>query len=117
MPHGTQTVVGERGKQLSAGERQRLAIARAFLSDPTVLVLDEATGALDPSSESAVFRGYDDLMRGRTTVVITHRIDLARQADRVIVIKNGRIAEDGPPSLLESKGVLFRDLFMDVLTG
>lgn len=117
MPEGAATVVGERGKQLSAGERQRLAIARAFLADPAVLVMDEATGALDPSSEATVLRGYAAVMKGRTTVVITHRIDLARQAERVVVVKDGRIAEDGPPSVLESEGKAFRDLFMDVLTG
>ena len=117
MPDGTSTVVGERGSQLSAGERQRLAIARAFLADPAVLVFDEATGALDPASEAAVLAGYDKLMRGRTTVVITHRIDLARQADRVVVIEDGKVAEDGPPSVLEAEGRAFRDIFLDVLTG
>ena len=117
MPDGTSTVVGERGSQLSAGERQRVAIARAFLADPAVLVFDEATGALDPASEAAVLAGYDKLMRGRTTVVITHRIDLARQADRVVVIEDGKVAEDGPPSVLEAEGRAFRDIFLDVLTG
>ena len=117
MPEGTETVVGERGSQLSAGERQRLAIARAFLADPAVLVFDEATGALDPASEAAVLAGYDQLMRGRTTVVITHRIDLARQADRVVVIEHGKIAEDGPPSLLEAEGRAFRNVFPDLLSG
>ena len=117
MPDGSTTVVGERGGQLSAGERQRLAIARAFLANPAVLVFDEATGALDPASEAAVFAGYDKLMRGRTTVVITHRIDLARQADRVVVIEDGKVAEDGLPSVLEAEGQAFRDIFLDVLTG
>jgi len=117
MPEGTDTVVGERGRQFSAGERQRLAIARAFLADPAVVVMDEATGALDPSSEAAVLEGYDRVMKGRTTVLITHRLDLARQAERVIVVKNGRIEEDGPPELLEREGRAFRDLFLDVLTG
>ena len=117
MPNGAATVVGERGKQLSAGERQRLAIARAFLADPVVLVMDEATGALDPSSESAVLEGYDRVMRGRTTVIITHRLDLARRAERVVVIEDGRIAEDGPPSVLESEGKAFRELFLHVRAG
>lgn len=114
MPHGAETVVGERGRQFSAGERQRLAIARAFLADPSVLVMDEATGALDPSSEAAVLEGYSRVMRGRTTVVITHRLDLARQADRVVVIEAGRVAEDGAPAALEAEGRAFRDLFLDV---
>ena len=115
MPNGTETVVGERGKRLSAGERQRLAIARAFLADPAVLVMDEATGALDPSSEAAVLEGYDRVMRGRTTLLITHRRDLARRADRIVVIDDGRISEDGPPSILEVAGKVFRDLFLDVI--
>ena len=117
MPDGADTVVGERGRQLSAGERQRLAIARAFLADPSVLVMDEATGALDPSSEALVLDGYDRVLKGRTTVIITHRLDLARQAERVVVIEKGRIAEDGPPDVLESEGRAFREIFLDVLRG
>ena len=117
MPDGLDTVVGERGKELSAGERQRLSIARAFLADPSVLVLDEATGALDPASEAAVLEGYQRVMRGRTTILITHRLDLARQAERVVVLKEGRIKEDGPPDVLESRGKAFRELFLDVLAG
>ena len=117
MPDGINTVVGERGSQLSAGERQRVAIARAYLAEPSVLIFDEATGALDPMSEAAVISGYDTLMRGRTTVPITHRIDVARQADRVIVLKNGRVAEDGLLSDLESQGTAFRDIFLDARTG
>ncbi len=117
LPDGVDTVVGERGRQLSAGERQRLAIARAFLAEPAVLVMDEATGALDPSSEAAVLDGYGRVMRGRTTILITHRLDLARQADRVIVVDRGRIVEDGPPSALEAEGTAFRELFLDVLAG
>ena len=117
MPEDINTVVGERGSQLSAGERQRVAIARAYLAEPSVLIFDEATGALDPMSEAAVLSGYDALMRGRTTVLITHRIDLARQADRVVVLKNGRVAEDGRLSDLETQGTAFRDIFLDVRTG
>jgi len=117
LPDGVHTVVGERGRQLSAGERQRLAIARAFLAEPAVLVMDEATGALDPSSEAAVLDGYDRVMKGRTTILITHRLDLARQADRVVVVDRGRIVEDGSPDTLEAKGAAFRELFLDVLAG
>jgi ABC-type multidrug transport system fused ATPase/permease subunit len=114
MPAGGATVVGERGKQLSAGERQRLAIARAFLADPAMLIMDEATGALDPSSEAAVLDGYQRVMQGRTTLLITHRLDLARRAERVVVLAKGRIREDGPPPTLEMEGSIFRDLFVDV---
>ena len=117
MPEGLRTVVGERGKQLSAGERQRLALARAFLADPPVLVMDEATGALDPATEALVLEGHEALIRGRTMVIITHRADLARRAERVVVVKDGRIAEDGPASVLEAKGKAFRDLFLDILAG
>ncbi|MEX2471783.1 MAG: ABC transporter ATP-binding protein [Gemmatimonadota bacterium] len=117
MPDGAGTVVGERGRQLSAGERQRLAIARAFLADPAVLVMDEATGALDPSSEATVLAGYDRVMKGRTTILITHRIDLARQAERVVVVKDGRIAEDGSAARLEKRSGAFRDIFLDVVRG
>lgn len=117
MPDGLCTVVGERGRALSAGERQRLALARAFLADPAVLVMDEATGALDPSSEATVLRGYAELMRARTTVVITHRLDLARRVERVVVLKQGRIVEDGSPARLEAESRSFRDLFLDVLAG
>ena len=117
MPDGVDSVVGERGRQLSAGERQRLAMARAFLADPAVLVMDEATGSLDPSSEASVLQGYARLMRNRTTVVITHRLDLAKRCERVVVVEGGRIVEDGTPDDLGVHGKSFRDLFLDVLTG
>jgi ATP-binding cassette subfamily B protein len=111
LPHGMDTLIGERGKTLSAGERQRIAIARAFLADPAVLILDEATAALDPGSERDVVAGYESLMRGRTTILITHRYDLARRADRVLVLERGRVVEEGQPaSLLERPG-RFREMF------
>jgi ATP-binding cassette subfamily B protein len=112
MPEGLKTVVGERGRALSAGERQRLAIARAFLADPAVLVLDEATGALDPATEAEVVEGYEAVMRGRTTVVITHRLAMAQRASRVIVLDSGRIAEDGTPAELLARGGAFARLFV-----
>jgi len=110
-PEGLRTMVGERGRALSAGERQRLAIARAFVADPAVLVLDEATGALDPATERQVVTGYEAVMRGRTTVVITHRLTLAQRADRIIVLSGGRIAEQGTPAELMAKGEAFTKLF------
>lgn len=91
LPDGMQTVVGERGRALSTGERQRLAIARAMLADPAVLVLDEATAGLDPGTEAQVLAGYERLMRGRTTLVITHRAELARRIGRVVVLSEGRL--------------------------
>ena len=111
LPSGMDTLIGERGKTLSAGERQRIAIARAFLADPAVLILDEATASLDPGSEREVIAGYESLMRGRTTILITHRYDLARRADRVLVLERGRVVEEGQPaSLLERRG-RFSEMF------
>jgi ATP-binding cassette subfamily B protein len=104
LPQGIETSAGERGRALSAGERQRVAIARAFLADPAVLVLDEATGSLDPATEAQVASGYEAVMRGRTTIIITHRLELARRADRVVVLEGGRIVEDGTASTLLDDG-------------
>ena len=92
-PAGYETVVGERGLALSAGERQRVAIARALLANPAVLVLDEPTSALDPETERVVADGFETFMRGRTTIVITHRRELASRASRVVVLDGARIAE------------------------
>ncbi len=93
LPQRYDTVVGERGLALSAGERQRVALARAFLANPTVLVLDEPTAALDPASERQVIQGYRSIMRGRTTIVITHRRELAMAASRVLVLSDRRVLE------------------------
>jgi ATP-binding cassette subfamily B protein len=104
-------VVGERGMALSGGERQRLAIARAFLADPVVLVLDEATSALDPVLERQVVAGYSSLMQGRTTILITHRFDLACRADRVVVLDGASIVEQGAPRDLQAQQGAFTRLF------
>jgi len=93
LPHGYETVVGERGAALSAGERQRLAIGRALLTDPEVLILDEPTAALDPVTERRVVSGLDERRKGRTTIIITHRMELAAHADHVIVLDGARILE------------------------
>jgi ATP-binding cassette, subfamily B, bacterial len=92
LPQRYETVVGERGMALSAGERQRLATARAFLTDPSILVLDEPTAALDPLAERQIADGYEAVMRGRTVIVITHRAELARRADRVVALDGARLA-------------------------
>jgi len=107
------TPVGERGRALSAGERHRLAIARAFLAAPAVLVLDEATAALDPVTEQSVIAGYEAVMRGRTTIVITHRLELARRADRVLTLENGRIVQEGPADQLLARPGRFAELFAE----
>jgi ATP-binding cassette, subfamily B, bacterial len=87
--------VDERGRNLSAGQRQLLALARAYLVDPDILLLDEATASLDLASEAAVTRAMDELSRSRTTIVVAHRLTTAARADRILVMADGRIVEDG----------------------
>ena len=107
LPDGLGTAAGERGRALSAGERQRLSIARALLADPAVLVLDEATGSLDPAAEALVVSGYEQAMRGRTTILVTHRLELARRADSIVLLRNGRVAERGTSDdLLARRGAV-----------
>jgi ATP-binding cassette subfamily B protein len=110
LPQGAGTIVGNRGVRLSPGQRQRLAIARAFLKAAPIILLDEATSALDVESEEAVRQALDRLMRGRTVIAIAHRLSTLRNFDRIIVLEAGRIVEDGPPqSLLKREGV-YRNL-------
>ena len=104
QPAGWNTVVGERGARLSGGQRQRLAIARALVRDPRILLLDEATSALDPESEELVKEALGRLMRGRTTLVVAHRLSTVRQADRIVVLEHGRIVEQGSHDELIAAG-------------
>jgi len=108
---GLDTLIGERGVKLSGGQRQRIAIARAVLANPRILILDEATSNLDTESESLIQKSLADLMKGRTTFVIAHRLSTIRQANQILVIEHGKIAEQGNHNeLIESKGRYF-DLF------
>ncbi|WP_276499256.1 ABC transporter ATP-binding protein [Pontibacter litorisediminis] len=95
FPEGFETLVGERGIKLSGGQRQRVAIARAILKNPAILILDEATSALDSESEHLVQQAMDELMKGRTTIVIAHRLATIRKVDKILVIENGEIVEEG----------------------
>ena len=109
-PDGLQARIGERGRLLSGGERQRLAIARGLLKDPPILILDEATSALDPLTESRVNLALDEVMKGRTTFVIAHRLATVRNASRILVFRHGRIAESGTFGELERRGGFFAEL-------
>ena len=105
LPDGMATRVGERGVKLSGGQRQRIAIARVFLKDPAVVILDEATSSLDSESEHLVEQAMEDLLRGRSTLIIAHRLGTVRRADRVVVLDKGRVIEEGPhDQLLDQRG-------------
>ncbi|MFZ0573333.1 MAG: ABC transporter ATP-binding protein [Candidatus Cybelea sp.] len=117
LPDGYQTVVGERGHKLSGGERQRLAIARVLLKDPRILILDEATSSLDYENEAAIQKALDVVMRGRTSLVIAHRLSTVLTADVIFVVDRGRIVESGRHATLLARGGLYSRLYRTQFAG
>lgn len=118
LPQGYDTVIGEQGTKLSGGERQRISIARALLKDAPILILDEATSSLDTEAEIEVQEALENLMRGRTTLVIAHRLSTIRNADRIVVLVNGEIAEEGThETLLDKRGEYYRLYQMQFKNG
>jgi len=109
LPERLETKVGDKGVKLSGGEKQRVAIGRAILKDPQILLLDEATSALDSITEQQIQEALTDLMKNRTAIVVAHRLSTIRHADKIVVIENGRLDEQGMlEDLLEKKGKFYK---------
>jgi ATP-binding cassette subfamily B protein len=116
LPEGYDTIVGERGQKLSGGQRQRVSIARAVMKDPPILILDEATSAVDNETEAAIQRSMERIAQDRTTIVIAHRLSTIRGADRILVLDGGRVVEQGEHEHLVQEGGLYAQLW-GVQTG
>jgi ATP-binding cassette subfamily B protein len=115
FPRGYQTLVGERGITLSGGQKQRTAIARAILRDPRILILDDALSSVDTLTEERILSGLAEVMRGRTSLLISHRVSTVRQADRIIVLDGGRIVEQGAHAELIEAGGYYAGLYQKQL--
>jgi ATP-binding cassette subfamily B protein len=111
MPEGYETMAGERGAKLSGGQRQRIGIARAILCDARVMIFDEATSALDTQSEILIQQALTEAMRGRTVISVAHRLSTLSDFDRIIVVKNGQIVEDGHPAELKARQGAFGEMW------
>jgi ATP-binding cassette subfamily B protein len=115
FPDGYQTIVGERGITLSGGQKQRTAIARAVVRNPRILILDDALSSVDTLTEDRILNHLEEVRRGRTTILISHRVSTVRNADRIFVVENGRIAEEGSHAELLELGGYFADLYQKQL--
>lgn len=113
LPQGYDTDVGPHGVRLSGGQKQRISIARAFLKNPPILILDEATSALDRENERALQRALEELSEGRTTLLIAHRLSAVRRADRILVLEQGKIRQEGTHEELIRQEGLYRQLYTD----
>jgi len=111
LPDGYNTYVGERGVKLSGGQKQRISIARVFLKNPPILILDEATSALDNVTEQLIQQSLEELSRGRTTIVVAHRLSTIKNADEIIVLTDKGIEEKGNHEELLSKGGIYAELY------
>jgi len=111
LPNGYDTEIGERGVKLSGGQKQRLSIARVFLKDPAILILDEATSALDNTTEVLIQEALDELCKGRTTLVVAHRLSTIRNADEIAVVVDGKITERGTHEELMASGGTYKELY------